>query len=110
MTDRQKRMIETYLPHPRDKDLGDGEYYVRDTAGRVRRAWPANIWLHRDEVTYDMYECSSKRRIESGWYDPFRGFTKGYLYDNKEDCRAETHDLYDGWEELRKIQEEENDT
>ena len=32
----------------------------------------------------------------------------GHLYDNKEDCRHREHDMYDDWEHLRKIQEEEN--
>ena len=43
------------------------------------------------------------RRIIGLW--EFDSFRRNELYDNKEDCRNQTHGAYDDWEALRKIQE-----
>lgn len=107
MTDRQKQLIAAYLPHPRDPELGFNEYYVRDTADRIRKVEIREIFPCDDEIAYGVYEVSSGRRIDAGYGSPWVGFRKYALYDNKEDCKDQTHLLYNEWEELRKIQEEE---
>lgn len=35
MTEKQRGMIRDYLPHGRDPELGDDEYYVEDLSGRI---------------------------------------------------------------------------
>lgn len=35
MTDREKLMIEAYIPSPRDESLEDFEYYVKADNGRI---------------------------------------------------------------------------
>ena len=107
MTDRQKQMIETYLPSPPDPELGFNEYYVLDKADRVRKVHMREILPNGDDTTYGVYEVSSGRRIDAGWDSEFIGFRMSALYDNKQDCRDQTHMMYDGWENLRRLQEEE---
>lgn len=107
MTERQRQLIAAYLPHPRDPELRFNEYYVRDTADRVRKVEIRDILPCDDETTYGVYEVSSGRRIDAGYGSPWIGFRKHTLYDNKEDCKDQAHLLYNGWEELRKLQEEE---
>ena len=110
MTEYQRRQIAAYLPSPRDKTLNDFEYYVLDTADRIRKVYVRDILPHDEETTYGCYEVSTNRRIDAGWGNEFIGFRFGELYDNAEDCRNRTHSFFNGWEELRKIQEaEEND-
>ena len=107
MTDRQRQLISAYIPNPRDPELGFDEYYVCDTAGRIRKVKIRDIFPHDEDSTYGVFEVSSGRRIDAGFGSPWVGFYKYALYDNKEDCKNQTHLLYNGWEELRKIQEED---
>lgn len=56
MTDRERQMIESYLPHPRDPQLGQDEYYVLDAAGRVQHVrltdiFPGRPGHHETDVT-----------------------------------------------------------
>ena len=108
MTDRQQQLIEGYLPHPRDPELEWDQYYVLDTSDRVRKVEIREILPHDPYIEYGVYEVSTGRRVDPGWGSEWRGFRMGHLYDNKEDCRHREHDMYDDWEHLRKIQEEEN--
>lgn len=107
MTEREKQLIAGYLPNPRDPELQEDEYYVRDSAGRVRKVYVRDIWPHDESTEYGVYEVGTGRRIDAGYGDLFRGFRKGHMYDNREDCRNHEHEMYDGWEELREIQQEE---
>lgn len=107
MTDRERQLIEAYLPNPPDPELGFMDYYVRDTADRVRKVHVSDFFPHEETMEYDVYEISTGKRIDSGWADRWRGFHRGQLYDNREDCRNHEHDWYDGWEELRRIQRKE---
>ena len=104
MTDRERKMIEAYLPHQRDTELGVDEYYVLDTAGRARKVYVRDIMPDKDKMTYGVYEVSTGKRIDAGYGSPFVGFTKAQMYDNKPDCKDQTHLIYDGWEELRELQ------
>lgn len=107
MTDRQKQMIEAYLPSPPDPELGFNEYYVLDKADRVRKVRIRDILPNGDHVTYGVAEVSTNRRIDAGWDSEFIGFRMCALYDNKQDCRDQTHMMYDSWEYLRQLQREE---
>ena len=95
MTDRQRQLIEAYLPHERDMELGDFEYYVLDTNDRVRKVKIRAILPHGDYITYGVYEVSSGRRIDAGWGSENIGFRKANLYDNKEDCKQQAHLMFD---------------
>ena len=105
MTERQKQMIADYLPNPRDPELGPFDYYVLDNAMRVQKVHVTDIYPNKDDLYHIVY-TDSGRQVKS-WLDGYGGFPLGFLYDNKEDCRAMTHSWYSGWEELRRLQEEE---
>ena len=105
MTDREKMMIEAYIPSPPDETLGFDEFYVRDTAGRVRRVRVVEILPHNHSMTYGLVEISTGRRIDAGNGSEFVGFTRGQMYDNRNDCRDNTHDWVDDWERLRALQQ-----
>ena len=108
MTDRQRELIAFYIPSPRDETLEPGEYYVKDTADRIRKVYLIDIFPHGEDTEYGAYEVGTNRRIYADYEkDPYRGFRKCFLYDNREDCRDNTHSWYDNWEELREIQEAE---
>lgn len=112
MDERTRKMIEYYIPGERDESLEDGEYYFKQctSAGdRILRVWALDVLPHEDETEYGLY------REIGGRFQPFdgrgdrdrnRGVRMSQLYDNKEDCRNDTHMLFDGWEELRRIQRE----
>jgi len=107
MTERQRQMIEDYIPNPRDESLGFNEYYYLQYTSsggeRVIKVRVHEILPHDDHMEYGVYTKSG--RIDVG--DPFRGVRKHDLYDNKEDCRNQTHLMWDDWEELRALQERE---
>lgn len=104
MTERERRMIEGYLPSPPDESLGDFEYYVKSNE-RVYKVEIANIFPF-DEATLYGVVTVNKRVPVRGWRE-LGAFAMCDLYDNKEDCRNDTHPVYDNWEYLRKIQKEE---
>ena len=98
----REQMIEAYLPNPRDPELSEDEYYVRDRADRVRKVTIVNILPWDDATEYEVMEVSTWREVRS-WRDgDFRGFRMGEMYDNRKDCKNMTHDHYDGWESLRR--------
>jgi len=106
MTEQEKRMIESYLPNPRDPSLDDWEYYVLDNRDRVQRVSITDIGYNNEK---EIYLVRNGRGIVQGDYHfcgEAYGFRKGYLYDNREDCRNHEHDWYDEWESLRTIQQE----
>lgn len=110
MTDREKQLIEAYIPSPRDPELEMFEYYAKDTADRIHKVRITNIYDFQDKSYFAVCEVNSGKRVVCEYGDPyFKGFRMQYLYDNKDDCRNNTHFGYDEWEKLREIQmEEEN--
>lgn len=106
MTDRERQMIESYLPHPRDPQLGQDEYYVLDTAGRVQHVRLSDIFPGRpgEDAEYGVRRVSDGMRIDAGPGDPFRGFAMFDLYDNRQDCKDRTHGCFNNWEYLRELQ------
>ena len=110
MTDRQRRFIESYIPSPRDETLKDGEYYyMYDGSSRsyVRKVYIRGIFPNGDYTEYEILDARTHAVVDLGYGDPFHGVRMAELYDNRQDCKDQTHFLYDGWEDLRRIQTEE---
>lgn len=110
MTDRERQLIEAYIPSPPDPELEFGEYYLLyygKNGERVRKVYATGIFPHEEGTEYDVYDCRTKARVDSGWNDRFRGWRMRDLYDNKTDCKDQSHYMYDAWEDLRKIQKKE---
>lgn len=105
MTEREKQLIEAYIPSPKDTSLGVFEYYAQDSSGRVQRVEIVEILPYRETTYYSIVQVKTRKRIR-GWRE-YEAFAMGDLYDNKEDCKNDTHLGYDYWENLRKIQERE---
>ena len=103
MTDREKQLIEAYIPSPRDTTLGDFEYYAQDTSGRIQKVEITDILpTANGETLYGVVQANSRRRVK-GWRD-YDAFSMSDLYDNKQDCKDDTHLGYNYWERLREIQ------
>jgi hypothetical protein len=112
--ERTRQMIEWYLPNPPDPELEEGEYYYRQSTMkgeqvikvRVTAIFPGEV--HQPEE-YEIYQIRSDglRWVDVGWGDRCRGAFKSQLYDNKQDCRDQTHQWAEDWEHLREIQKKE---
>lgn len=105
MTDREKYMIEYYIPSPRDETLDDNEYYIKaEYSGRVHKVYISDICpdiLH-DRTLYGVrYSATGKRFYKDENYGTVQ---MSELYDNKQDCKEQTHLFYDAWERLRGIE------
>lgn len=107
--ERLRLQIETYIPGEPDPDLELGEYYMQDSAGRVIRVYAQDIaWDQDGEIRRPfrvsngkgVYNASCEAIGSPGWY------YLAALYDNKEDCKYQTHSWCNWWEKLRKIQQE----
>ena len=112
MTDHEREQIAYYLPHEADPGLDSGEYYyLQYTAGkeRVIHVYALDILPLHDGTEYGIYQQRGGRLqwIDAGWGDSTRGVRMGDLYDNKEDCRAQTHGGVSWWPELREKQKAE---
>lgn len=114
MTDRQRQMIAAYIPSEPDPELDFAEYYMTDSADRVIRVCAASIAYSDDDREIRQVFTVSKRprsvfggrgecARNPGWY-----YLRA-LYDNKQDCRDDTHWMYDEWERLRALQREEDE-
>ena len=107
MTEREKMMIEAYIPSPRDPDLPENEYYCRDINERIHRVYISDICPGglNEGTFYGVRYSGSGKRFDSG--DGFGRTRMSQLYDSKADCRDMTHLGYEGWEKLRMLQEKE---
>lgn len=112
MTDRQRQMIEAYIPREPDPTLDFAEYYMTDAADRVIRVLASSIAYTSDDREireviaigkrpHPVYGGRGEYGRNPGWY-----YVRA-LYDNKQDCREDTHWMYDDWERLRYLQQEE---
>lgn len=107
------RMIAAYIPGEPDPTLDFGEYYFlqQNTGrGRVIRVFALDCYPHRDGTRYGCYTMRGGQlvHVDDGWGgDPYHGIYMSQLYDNKEDCKNQTHSWYEGWEKLREIQKVE---
>lgn len=79
-----------------DTTLDRDEYYVEDVHGKVVKGRVVTLYI--DEYGKSKYIlCNGRGKIDSGM-DAYGGFTLGNMYDNKDDCRASIHFMYDNWE------------
>lgn len=112
MTDRERTMIQEYLPNPPDPTLGFEEFYYRQSTMKgeqvikvqVREVLPAEEGLE-----YGIFQIygNGLRWVDTGWGSRYRGCHRSELYDNKEDCRNQTHLWCENWEHLRELQRQE---
>lgn len=107
MTEREKELIEAYIPNKRDESLEEDEYYVLTVNDTIQKGVVRDLAFNaRGE---DLFRLRNNRGIVHSWASDNMGFvTKRHLYDNKQDCKDQSHFAYDDWEELRKIQIESN--
>ena len=108
MDERTRRLIEAYIPSPRDETLEQGEYYYcQETMGgsRIIRVFALDILPLHDGTEYGIYQKRGAGLVgvdARGDGDPNRGVHMWELYDNKQDCRDRTHTCFDEWEDLRR--------
>lgn len=102
ITDKERQLIKAYIPTPRDKSLGPFDYYVKDISGRVYKVFISGIYPYLDETRYSVFTDGGKRVTD---FTSDGNFPMRHIYDNKQDCIDETHNYYDDWEQLRKLQE-----
>ena len=112
--ERTRQMIAAYIPNPRDPDLGPEEYYYRQSTARgeqVIKVRITNIFPGQPgqpmEYGISQIRSDGPRWVDVGWGSPFRGAYLSQLYDNKQDCRDQTHQWVEDWERLREIQAKE---
>lgn len=103
MTEREKQLIEGYIPSPRDTTLKDFEYYVKDLNGRVQKVEITDILPFGETTLYRVVQADTRKQIKN--FRKYDAFLMCDMYDNKTDCRDNTHIAYDNWEYLRKIQQ-----
>ncbi len=103
MTEQQRKQIAAYLPHPRDPELEDGEYYVKHSySGRVHKVYISDIAEDRHfNTVYGVRYSSTRKKFYQN--DEYLCIRMGDLYDNKPDCKDETHPCIDYWENLREL-------
>lgn len=111
MTDRERQLIESYIPGQRDPELDFDEYYVLDARDRPVKVRIVNIAPRGDRTVYQV-ETPAGRLVHGCWEtdtETWGGgwYAKAHLYDNKDDCRSSTHLMYDEWERLRETQRKE---
>ena len=112
--ERTRKMIEEYLPNPPDPDLGFNEYYYRQSTMKGEQVIKVLVTcifpgeMHQPEE-YGIYQIRADglRWVDVGLGDRYRGAFKSQLYDNKQDCRDQTHQWAENWEHLREIQRKE---
>ena len=106
--EKAREQIDRYLLNPPDPTLRPQEYYyLQSTMGgeRVIRVQVREILPCKEGTEYGIFQ--GNRRVDVGYGDPFRGCRKHELYDNKQDCKAQTHMFCEEWEHLRFLQREE---
>ena len=109
MDERTRMMIEAYIPSPPDPDLEDGEYYYLQSTAKgdqVIRVQVVEVLPLQSGTEYGIYQQRGQRmvRVDAGYGEAWRGVRKSALYDNKQDCRDQTHIMADDWERLRQLQ------
>lgn len=109
MTDREKELIEAYIPSPRDNTLDSFQYYAQDSSGRIQKVEITDILPRAEgETVYRVVQADTRKRVK-GWRE-YDSYAMSDLYDNKQDCKDETHIGYSYWERLREIQTNSTET
>lgn len=112
--ERTRKQIEMYLPNPPDPDLEFDEFYYRQSTMKGEQVIRVKVMgifpgLIHEEPEYSIYQVwgNGLRYVDVGWNDPFHGCHRYELYDNKQDCKDQTHFFCSDWERLREIQKSE---
>ena len=108
MTEREKRLIEAYIPSPKDTTLRDFEYYVKDSSDRVQKVEITDMLPFGETTLYRVVQADTRKQVKN--FRKYGAFAMCDMYDNKTDCRDNTHIAYDNWERLREIQQREDIT
>lgn len=87
-------------------------YYLRCTTNgdKIIRVFALDILPHKDGTEYGLYQKRGIRLCHvdaRGDGDRSRGAPMSALYDNYQDCKDQTHYMYDRWEMLRELQQRE---
>lgn len=106
MTDMTKRMIESYLPNPREPELNDTEYYYMRDDNKVFKVYISEMFSHEDQSLYGCRYSHNGQKVHTCYF--WDGIPMRQLYDNKQDCLDHSHLMYDNWEQLRTIQQKES--
>lgn len=106
ISERDAQAIAAYIPSPPDPELDSNEFYYLQN-GKTIRVFALDILPHDEGTEYGIYQRKGARlvRIDAGYGDPFRGVRMHDLYDNREDCKAQTHWFTDSWQRLRELQQ-----
>ena len=112
--ERTQQMIGRYLPNEPDPELDEGEYYYLQSTMKGEQAIKVKVTgifpgeMHQpEEYEICQIRADGLRWVDVGWDDRCRGACKSQLYDNKQDCRDQTHQWAEDWEEIREIQKNE---
>lgn len=112
--DRTRQKIEQYLPNPPDPELGFSEYYYLQSTMKGEQVIKVKVTgifpgeMHQPDE-YEIYQIRADglRWVDVGWGNRCRGAFMSQLYDNRQDCRDQTHPWVEDWEELRELQMKE---
>lgn len=108
MTDRQREMIEAYIPNPKDDTLEDFEYYWMSDTGKIYKVYVSDINpLSHDRTGYGCRYSHNGNKVHA--FGEYESITMNNLYDNYQDCKDQTHLMFERWEELRELQKGENE-
>ncbi len=114
LDEHTRKMIEGYIPSPPDPELQPFEYYYLQSTMKGEQVIKVQILsifpgMPNMPPEYEICQVRSDglRRVDVGWGDHFRGAYMSQLYDNKQDCRDQTHLWYENWERLRELEKEE---
>lgn len=101
----KNELAKIYIPSPRDKSLNEDEYYVLTENDTIQKGWITDIAFGiRGNMKYRLF---NGRGVVRSWASDELGYTgKAHMYDNKTDCKNETHFAYEGWEDLLKNAED----
>lgn len=112
--ERTRQAIEEQLPNPPDPDLGFEEFYYLQSTMKGEQVIKVQVLsvfpgMVHEELEYGIYQVwgNGLRWVDVGWGDQNRGCHRSHLYDNREDCKNQTHYWNSRWEQLRRIQKEE---
>lgn len=98
-----------YIPSKPDKTLDDMEYYVMDDYCRVFRVRVTDIYFTGQGINQreTFAVCTpSGRSVRTSMNDEFfGGYTISDMYDNRKDCKNQTHCGERNWEALREEQQ-----
>ena len=80
MTEREKELIEAYIPSPRDTALGDFQYYAQDLSGRIQKVEITDICPRANGETvyyFELFANNGEKLLSSEEYTTYVGAVNG---------------------------------